>query len=93
MKAPCSRPDFLDYLQGKVKVDEYVTHHRTLAEINAGFHDMHVSPHSCFPSRAVNEHLVFRAETASVAWLICNRWLRLHTEYITVSVFCKKKAK
>ena len=48
MKAPCSWPDFLDYLQGKVKVDEYVTHHRTLAEINAGFHDMHVSPHCCF---------------------------------------------
>ena len=32
-----------DYLQGKVKIDEYVTHHRTLAEINEGFHDMHVS--------------------------------------------------
>lgn len=32
-----------DYLQGKVKIDEYVTHHRTLDEISAGFHDMHVS--------------------------------------------------
>lgn len=30
-----------DYLAGKVKVDEYVTHHRTLAEINEGFGDMH----------------------------------------------------
>ncbi|KAI0723032.1 class III ADH enzyme [Earliella scabrosa] len=30
-----------DYLQGKVKIDEYVTHHRKLAEINEGFHDMH----------------------------------------------------
>jgi S-(hydroxymethyl)glutathione dehydrogenase/alcohol dehydrogenase len=30
-----------DYLQGKVKIDEYVTHHRKFAEINAGFHDMH----------------------------------------------------
>jgi len=30
-----------DYLQGKIKVDEYVTHSRTLAEINEGFHDMH----------------------------------------------------
>ncbi|EMD40446.1 hypothetical protein CERSUDRAFT_80117 [Gelatoporia subvermispora B] len=30
-----------DYLQGKVKVDEYVTHSRTLEEINAGFSDMH----------------------------------------------------
>ncbi|KIJ26025.1 hypothetical protein M422DRAFT_192753 [Sphaerobolus stellatus SS14] len=30
-----------DYLQGKIKVDEYVTHERKLNEINAGFHDMH----------------------------------------------------
>ncbi|KAG6903320.1 S-(hydroxymethyl)glutathione dehydrogenase [Termitomyces sp. Mi166 len=30
-----------DYLSGKVKIDEYVTHHRKLEEINAGFHDMH----------------------------------------------------
>ncbi|KAL5488305.1 FDH1_1 [Sanghuangporus weigelae] len=30
-----------DYLAGKVKVDEYVTHSRKFNEINAGFHDMH----------------------------------------------------
>jgi len=30
-----------DYLSGKVKIDEYVTHHRKLNEINAGFDDMH----------------------------------------------------
>jgi len=30
-----------DYLQGKMKVDEYVTHQRTLQDINEGFHDMH----------------------------------------------------
>nr|GAT53842.1 class III ADH enzyme [Mycena chlorophos] len=30
-----------DYLSGKVKIDEYVTHHRVLAEINGGFEDMH----------------------------------------------------
>jgi len=30
-----------DYLQGKVKIDEYVTHHRKFEEINKGFHDMH----------------------------------------------------
>ncbi|KAK0467929.1 class III ADH enzyme [Desarmillaria tabescens] len=30
-----------DYLQGKVKIDEYVTHHRKFTEINEGFHDMH----------------------------------------------------
>jgi Zn-dependent alcohol dehydrogenase len=33
----------LDYLQGKVKVDEYVTHGYKLAEINDGFETMHVS--------------------------------------------------
>jgi len=30
-------------LNGKIKVDEYVTHQRTLSTINDGFHDMHVS--------------------------------------------------
>ncbi|KAJ7047665.1 class III ADH enzyme [Mycena alexandri] len=30
-----------DYLNGKVKIDEYVTHHRKLADINDGFGDMH----------------------------------------------------
>jgi len=30
-----------DYLAGKMKVDEYVTHNRTLGDINEGFHDMH----------------------------------------------------
>ncbi|KZS98094.1 class III ADH enzyme [Sistotremastrum niveocremeum HHB9708] len=30
-----------DYLNAKIKVDEYVTHHRTLKEINEGFGDMH----------------------------------------------------
>lgn len=31
-----------DYLAGKVRVDEYVTHHRKFDEINEGFNDMHV---------------------------------------------------
>ncbi|KAF9509469.1 hypothetical protein BS47DRAFT_1377583 [Hydnum rufescens UP504] len=30
-----------DYLVGKMKVDEYVTHNRTLGDINEGFNDMH----------------------------------------------------
>lgn len=30
-----------DYLKGVLKVDDYVTHRRSLAEINEGFHDMH----------------------------------------------------
>lgn len=33
----------LDYLQGKIKIDEYVTHHRKFDEIGASFHDMHAS--------------------------------------------------
>ncbi|KAG5644584.1 S-(hydroxymethyl)glutathione dehydrogenase [Asterophora parasitica] len=31
-----------DYLDGKVLIDEYVTHHRKFNDLNAGFHDMHV---------------------------------------------------
>ncbi|CCA69963.1 probable alcohol dehydrogenase (FDH1) [Serendipita indica DSM 11827] len=30
-----------DYLAGKLKVDDYITHHRALADINKGFDDMH----------------------------------------------------
>ncbi|CAK5262582.1 unnamed protein product [Mycena citricolor] len=30
-----------DYLKGTFKIDEYVTHTRTLPEITGGFHDMH----------------------------------------------------
>ena len=32
----------LDYLSGKVKVDEYVSHRRTLSTISSGFDDLHV---------------------------------------------------
>ncbi|GJJ07669.1 S-(hydroxymethyl)glutathione dehydrogenase [Clathrus columnatus] len=30
-----------EYLAGKIKIDEYVTHSRKFEEINEGFHDMH----------------------------------------------------
>ncbi|KAK7695560.1 formate dehydrogenase (NAD+) [Cerrena zonata] len=30
-----------DYLQGKMRIDDYVTHERKFSEINEGFHDMH----------------------------------------------------
>ncbi|KAI4519089.1 chaperonin 10-like protein [Schizophyllum commune] len=30
-----------DYLNGKVKIDEYVTHQRKLGDLYSGFHDMH----------------------------------------------------
>ena len=36
----------IDYLKGKLKIDEYVTHSRNLSDINEGFHDMHVSRQS-----------------------------------------------
>lgn len=32
-----------DYLAGKMLVDEYVTHHTVLDDINKGFNYMHVS--------------------------------------------------
>jgi S-(hydroxymethyl)glutathione dehydrogenase/alcohol dehydrogenase len=32
-----------DYLNGTLWVDEFVSHHRKLDEINGGFDDMHVS--------------------------------------------------
>ena len=41
-----------DYMQGKMKIDEYVTHHRTLAEINEGFGDMHVRSASLLAIRS-----------------------------------------
>lgn len=33
----------VDYLNGKLWVDEFVTHTQTLENINKGFDDMHVS--------------------------------------------------
>lgn len=32
----------VDYMNGTLMVDEFVTHHQTLSGINAGFDDMHV---------------------------------------------------
>lgn len=67
----------LDYLQGKVKIDEYVTHSRTLADINEGFEDMHVCIRLCsLPARADNPALCRKA-TVSVAWLTCHRQLAI----------------
>lgn len=34
---------WIDYLNGKLWVDEFVTHHQDLENINKGFDDMHVS--------------------------------------------------
>lgn len=40
----------IDYLSGKLWVDEFVTHHQDLENINKGFDDMHVSTLVLFPS-------------------------------------------
>lgn len=37
-------------MNGKLWVDEFVTHHRDLKEINEGFDDMHVSRAACLHS-------------------------------------------
>ena len=60
-----------DYLQGKVKVDEYVTHHRKLSDLYEGFHDMHVS-------RIRGDHgfdidISCRLEIVSAASSTCNK--------------------
>jgi len=38
-------------MDGKLKVDEFITHRQPLANINTAFHDMHsgdcVRPHTC----------------------------------------------
>ena len=67
-----------DYLQGKVKIDEYVTHHRNLAEINEGFHDMHVRHDvACFPWSQIDQ-FVIRLGTAFVALSIWPDYVRLY---------------
>lgn len=63
-----------DYLKGTMKVDEYVTHQRTLKEINAGFEDMHVRHifvSSSFCSANGNSLAWNRPGTASAVWWTC----------------------
>ncbi len=62
-----------DYLQGKMKVDEYVTHQRTLQDINEGFHDMHVSIRLSWAVKAGPDInlLPLRLETAFAVLSIC----------------------
>jgi S-(hydroxymethyl)glutathione dehydrogenase/alcohol dehydrogenase len=54
-----------DYLEGKMKVDEYVTHERTLGDINEGFHDMHVSGLALLTSALADYLHATRVVTAS----------------------------
>lgn len=60
-----------DYLQGKVKVDEYITHRHKLAEINDGFDAMHVSD-CCFVSMSCITVLP-RVAIASVLSSTCHK--------------------
>jgi len=42
VKGRSQLPEFVDmYMNGGLKVDEYITHHRNLESINAGWDDMH----------------------------------------------------
>jgi hypothetical protein len=51
-----------------VKIDEYVTHHRKFAEINNGFHDMHVSnPAQDTPIAPISNTTIIRLGTAFAA--------------------------
>jgi hypothetical protein len=63
-----------DYLQGKVKVDEYVTHGYKLAEINDGFEAMHVN--GCLLVSASCLTVFSRAAIASVLSSTCHELRR-----------------
>lgn len=42
VKGRSQLPDFIEmYMNGTLKLDEYITHHRSLVDINKGFDDMH----------------------------------------------------
>jgi Zn-dependent alcohol dehydrogenase len=52
IKGRTQLPDLVaDYMDGKLKVDEFITHRQPLANINTAFHDMHsgncVRPYTC----------------------------------------------
>jgi Zn-dependent alcohol dehydrogenase len=52
IKGRTQLPDLVaDYMDGKLKVDEFITHRQPLANINTAFHDMHsgdcVRHHTC----------------------------------------------
>jgi hypothetical protein len=75
-----------DYLQGNVKVDEYVTHGYKFAEINDGFDAMHVS--SClFVSRSCLT-IFSRAAIAFVLSLTCHKSRRKGGERNPVGYVC-----
>lgn len=75
-----------DYLDGKLWVDEFVTHHQTLENINKGFDDMHVSGLTSFEGPTKN-----RPETAfdaSSTWVSLRRTRskRVHLPWKTSTV-------
>jgi hypothetical protein len=54
-------------MNGKLWVDEFVTHHRDLKEINEGFDDMHVS-RLCMYRLATHNMLIFHGLFAMPVW-------------------------
>ena len=65
-------PSLPDYLQGKVKVDEYVTHGYKLAEINDGFDAMHVN--ACLLVSGTCLTMLSRTAIASVLSSTCDKF-------------------
>lgn len=56
-------------MNGKLWVDEFVTHHRDLKEINEGFDDMHVSRESSIkPNRFAQRLLMDRFWGRFTVW-------------------------
>lgn len=79
LRAGLSDTFLVDYLQGKVKVDEYVTHGYKLAEINNGFEAMHVN--SCLLVSVSSCLTIFsRAAIAFVLSSTCHEFQRKGSE-------------
>lgn len=75
-----------DYLQGNVKVDEYVTHNFKLAGINDGFDAMHVS--DCLFVSGSFLTVLSRTAIASVLSLTCHKFQRKGSERNPVNCVC-----
>jgi hypothetical protein len=75
-----------DYLQGNVKVDEYVTHSYKLAGINDGFDAMHVN--GCLFVSGSCLTVLSRTAIASVLLSTCHKFQREGSERNLVNCVC-----
>ena len=75
-----------DYLQGNVKVDEYVTHNYKLAGINDGFDAMHVN--DCLYVSGSCLTVLSRTAIAFVLSSTCHKFQRKGSERNLVSCVC-----